>query len=149
MTRGPYVGRGILGILVIIALGVVIAESDATGGSTPTADAARFEIAGVLGQNEHRHTSDAFRGGEVAAVMGGVEVDLREAVMAGDEAVVEVDVVMGEIRLRIPDDWTVVSEVGQALGAVEILAARSDAQAGAHRLILRGGVLMGALKVEN
>ena len=148
MTRGPYLGRGILGILAIIALGVVLAESDANGGSTRAADAARLEITGVLGHNEHRHTSDAFRGGQVAVVMGDLEVDLREAVMAVEEAVLEVDVLMGEIELWIPDGWTVVSEVGQVLGAVEIRVADPDAGADAPRLILRGGVLMGALVVR-
>ena len=148
MTRGPYVGRGILGILVIIALGIVIAESVANGGSLPAVGSARLKVASVLGYNGHRYTTDTFRGGEVAVVMGGVEVDLREAVMAGDEAVLEVDVVMGKADLRIPDGWTVVSEVDEVLGAANIRRQDPDPGADTPTLILRGGVVMGELVVR-
>ena len=134
---------------MIIALGIVLARSDANGDSSPAAEAARLEITSVLGHNEHRYKTNAFRGGEMAAVMGGVEVDLREAVMAGDEAVLEVDVIMGEIDLRIPDGWTVISEVDVALGEANMRMAEPDPGPGAPRLILRGNVLAGALVVRH
>ena len=35
MTRGPYLGRGIFGILAIVAFGVAVAESDITRFPTP------------------------------------------------------------------------------------------------------------------
>lgn len=148
MRRGPYVGRGILGILAIVALGVVIAESGANGDSTPDAEASRLKVTSVVGNNAHRYTATTFRGGEVATVVGNVEVDMREAAMAGDEAVLEVDVLIGHIDLRIPEGWTVVSEVDAALGGIDIRVAEPDRGPDAPRLILRGGVLIGALTVR-
>ncbi len=147
MTRGPYVGRGMLGIVAIMVLGVVIAESDATRDSTGAEDASWLDSAAFLGSVEHRNLSAAFRGGEAAAVMGRLEVDLRAATMAGEEIVIEVDVVMGRVEILVPDDWRVVSEVDAALGAAEIHTSRWEAAAGAPLLVVRGGVLMGALYV--
>ena len=147
MTRGPYVGRGMLGIVAIMVLGVVIAESDATRDATGAQDASWLDSAAFLGSVEHRNLSAAFRGGEAAAVMGRLEVDLRAATMAGEEIVIEVDVVMGRVEIRVPDDWRVVSEVDAALGAVEIHTSRRDAAAGTPLLVVRGGVLMGKLYV--
>ncbi|MCY4638405.1 MAG: LiaF-related protein [Acidobacteria bacterium] len=147
MTRGPYVGRGMLGIVAIMVLGVVIAESDATRDATGAQDASWLDSAAFLGSVEHRNLSAAFRGGEAAAVMGRLEVDLRAATMAGEEIVIEVDVVMGRVEIRVPDDWRVVSEVDAALGAAEIHTARRDAAAGTPLLVVRGGVLMGKLYV--
>ena len=149
MTRGPYVGRGMLGIVLIMGIGVALAESDAARDPTDAGDAARLDSAAILGSVEHRNVSGVFRGGQAAAVMGRLEVDLRNATMAGDEIVIEVDVVMGRVELRVPNDWRVVSEVDAALGAAEIRTTHTDAGAGAPRLVLRGGVLMGALEVGN
>ena len=148
MRRGPYVGRGILGIIAIIALGVVLAESGANGDSTGAVEGARLKVTSVLGNNDQRYDARAFRGGEVAVVVGDVEVDLRESVMVGDEAVLEVDVLIGQITLRIPEGWTVVSDVDAALGVVDMRVAEPDLGPGAPRLILRGGVLIGGLTVR-
>ena len=149
MTRGPYVGRGMLGIVLIMGIGVALAESDAAWDPTDAGDAARLGSTAILGSVEHRNVSGAFRGGQAAAVMGRLEVDLRNATMAGDEIVIEVDVLMGRVELRVPNDWRVVSEVDAALGAAEIRTADPNGGAGAPRLVLRGGVLMGALEVGN
>ena len=63
MTRGPYVGRGMLGIVAIMVLGVVIAESDATRDSTGAEGASWLDSAAFLGSVELRNLSAAFRGG--------------------------------------------------------------------------------------
>ncbi|MDE2906776.1 MAG: LiaF-related protein [Acidobacteriota bacterium] len=147
MTRGPYVGRGMLGIVAIMVLGVVIAESDATRDSTGGEDASRLDSGAFLGSVEHRNLSAAFLGGEAAAVMGRLEVDLRGAAMAAEEVVIEVDVVMGRVEILVPDDWRVVSEVEAVLGAAEVRTSRREAAAGAPLLVVRGGVLMGRLYV--
>ena len=67
MTRGPYVGRGLLGIVAIVAFGVVLAETDVTRGSggveSATMQASRLEANAFLGSYEQRVVTDAFRGG--------------------------------------------------------------------------------------
>ena len=81
--------------------------------------------------------------------MGRVNVDLRAAEMAGDEAILELAVLMGHVELRIPEQWTVVTDLGAALTDVDVRTSPLAADDGAPRLLLRGGVLMGSIAVRN
>ena len=154
MTRGPYVGRGLFGIVAIVALGVALAETDVTrgagGAESATMHAGRLEAVAFMSRYEHRVVTDAFRGGEVTAFMGHVEVDLRDAEMDGDTAVLEVRTVMGRVEIRVPEHWTVAPNLGPGLaGSSSIRASRPESDPGAPVLILRGPMVFGRVEVGN
>ena len=154
MTRGPYVGRGLLGIAAIVVLGIVLADTDGTRGSSDGDSAVsladRLDAFAIMGRHEQRVVTGAFRGGDAVAVMGRLEVDLREAEMDGDSADIEIRVVMGRVSLRVPDHWAVSSNLGPGLGGASVMrAARPAAEAGAPVLTLRGPMVMGAVVVDN
>jgi predicted membrane protein len=48
--------------------------------------------------------------------MGGIDIDLRDATMERREAVLDVSSVMGGVKIRVPQDWTVVSRVNTIMG---------------------------------
>jgi predicted membrane protein len=100
-------------------------------------------LSGVTRGNNSRN----FRGGELTAVMGGCDIDLRQAAIDG-EAVIDVFAMWGGIELRVPEDWTVVGRVVPILGGFEDKT-RAPHSAGAHRLILRGFAIMGGIEVKN
>ena len=154
MTRGPYVGRGLLAIAAIVVLGVALAEMGATRGpgdeESYVSRAGRLDAFAFMGRHEQRVVTGAFRGGDAVAVMGRLVVDLREAEMEADSAVIDVRVAMGRVDLRVPDHWAVSSNLGPGLGgSSRIRAARPEAMAGAPVLNLRGPMLMGAVVVGN
>jgi predicted membrane protein len=94
---------------------------------------------------ERRITSSAFKRGEFTVVMGGIEVDLRQAATAG-EAVIDVFVMWGGLEIRVPPDWSVSNQVVAIMGgAVDKSTGTRDAK---NRLILRGFVLMGGIEVK-
>jgi len=62
-------------------------------------------------------TSD-FRGAELSAFFGTCEIDLRQALLAG-QATVDVASVFGSIQVRVPLDWTV-SVDGGFVGGIEV-----------------------------
>lgn len=51
--------------------------------------------------------SPNFRRGELTAIMGGCEVDLRPASIADGEAVIQAFAFWGGVEIRVPPDWTV------------------------------------------
>src|SRR5215217_5506495 len=102
----------------------------------------------VLGGVSRGNNSPAFRGGELTAVMGGCELDLRHAAIEG-EAVIDVFALWGGIEIRVPDDWTVVSRVTPILGGVDDKTRPPQAAASRHRLVLRGFVVMAGVEVKN
>ena len=147
-------GRGLLGIAAIVVLGAALAEMGASrepgGEESAVSHAARLDAFAFMGRHEQRVVTGAFRGGDAVAVMGRLDVDLREAEMEGDSAVIDIRVAMGRVDLRVPEHWAVSSNLGPGLGgASRTRAARPEAMAGAPVLTLRGPMLMGAVVVGN
>lgn len=91
--------------------------------------------------------STAFRGGELAAFMGGCEIDLRQAAIHG-EAVIDVFAMWGGIEIRVPEGWRVIGRVTPILGAFDDTT-RPPQGATTHTLVVRGAVLMGGVEVKN
>jgi predicted membrane protein len=93
-------------------------------------------------------TNDAqdFRGGKVSAVVGGVEVDLRKASIR-DTATLSVFALMGGIVLKVPEDWSVVSNCTPLLGGVDSKAVPPATPV--KRLVINGLVIMGGVEIKN
>ena len=101
----------------------------------------------ILGSVVRGNNSPRFRGGSLTVVMGGCEIDLRNASIER-EAVIEVFAMWGGIEIRVPEDWTVVSQVNPVLGGVADTT-RPPQTAGRRRLVLRGFVIMAGIEVKN
>ena len=114
-----------------------------TRGTTTQGD---FNETAVLGGVERQNNLQHFHGGEATAFMGGVKLDLRDAVIDGSEATIDVTSVMGGVELHIPHNWQVVNHVTPIMGGVEDHTHTNDAN---KRLILEGTVLMGGLEIGN
>ena len=98
-----------------------------------------------------RSVSRDYRGGDANAIMGGVELDLREAQIApGTEAVLDVFAFWGGIEIKVPTTWHVVSQVMPIMGAFEDTTASTAISAsGGATLIVRGLAVMGGIEVKN
>ena len=101
----------------------------------------------ILGGVSRGNNSRAFRGADLLAIMGGCQLDLRQAAIHG-EAVIEVFALWGGIEIRVPEDWTVASHIVPLMGGVEDKT-RPPQGATAHRLILRGFAIMGGVEIKN
>jgi predicted membrane protein len=101
----------------------------------------------VLSGVNRGNNSRAFKGGELTAVMGGCEIDLRQAAIEG-EAVLEVFAMWGGIEIRVPENWTVVGRVTPILGGFDDKT-RPAQDVSTQRLVIRGFVIMGGVEVKN
>jgi hypothetical protein len=88
-----------------------------------------------------------FRGGSLTAFMGGCEINLREASLAGSEAVLDATAFWGGIELKVPDDWYVESRGVAFLGGF-VDKTRGSAESG-KRLIVTGLAVMGGVEIRN
>jgi predicted membrane protein len=113
-----------------------------------TADSnALISATAILGGVARGNNSTAFRGGELTAMLGGCEIDLRHASIDG-EAVIDVFALWGGIEMRVPEDWTVVSKITPILGGVDDKT-RPPQSASRHCLVLRGFVVMAGVEIKN
>ncbi|MBW2276339.1 MAG: hypothetical protein JRF63_02540 [Deltaproteobacteria bacterium] len=128
-------------------------RSPSTGGESETVSSSSSFVDGdvVLGSREERIDSEEFEGGEIRCVMGGFNLDLRDARIKGAEAHLQVRAVMGGIELYVPDDWSIVIKGSPMLGAFEDKTRQRRAAEGAEapRLIIEGSVVMGGVEIRN
>lgn len=101
----------------------------------------------ILGAVSRTNHSKAFRSADLTAIMGGCELDLRQAAING-EAVIDVFALWGGIEIRVPENWTVDSQIVPIMGGVEEKA-RALAGASGHRLVLRGFAIMGGIEIKH
>ncbi len=102
----------------------------------------------VLGGVQQSNNSQDFCGGEVSSIMGGCEIDLRQAAIAGEEAVITTFAMWGGIKIKVPVTWNVVVQGIPFLGGYDDKSAKPSDPA-VKRLVVRGTVIMGGVEVTN
>jgi predicted membrane protein len=107
-----------------------------------------IEVNNILGGTERIVTSQDFRGGSISTIMGGCEIDFREASISGGEAALDVSVVFGGVEIRVPEDWKVVTRANAILGGVEDKS-RKPVSGGSKTLTITGNVIFGGLEIRN
>ena len=107
----------------------------------------------LFGGVERRVTVSNFRGGNVTAIFGGVELDFRGADIEGEEAVIYVEAVFGGIEIVVPERWNVAFEVQSVFAGYSDEtrqplpdAVRSSPQ---KTLMLHGRATFGGITVKN
>lgn len=101
-------------------------------------------MAGVRRQN----ASAEFSGGDASAIMGGVELDLRNAqIRDGQPVIIDAFAFWGGVEIQVPPHWRVEGDVLPIMGAFEDNTAPTG-EAG-PRVIVRGAAIMGAIEVKN
>jgi len=101
---------------------------------------------------EKRLNTKEFRGGQMQAVFAGIEVDLRDADIAENEAVIYVNAIFGGIELRVPDTWFVAARGQGVFGGFSDstrYSGPSDSDKPKKTLIVHGTALFGGVEIRN
>jgi len=114
-----------------------------------TADADRLVQRYFGAGAQLRVDSQAWRGGELIVTAGGVELDLRQAELHPEGAVLVVRVLMGGIDIRVPDTWQVQCHVTPLLGGAEDSTRSTQGVSSAPRLLVKGNVTLGGVSIQN
>lgn len=140
--------------MLIVLMGVVIIlravggprTAGQPGSPSPASAEATFSEFAMWSGKQRRVASTAFRHADLTAIMGGIELDLRQAATANGEAVVDLFVMWGGVEIWVPPDWAVSNQVGLLMGGAEDKS--TGTQDARHRLIVRGFVLMGGVDIK-
>lgn len=149
--------------LLLVAFGLWLAfdawtpgrgQPGTVGGSVaatrdPAEAGGESRAAAVLSSLKIANDSATFRRGDLVAVMGGCELDLRAARIApGETAEIEVLAFWGGIEIRVPRDWSVDLRVLPVMGGAEDKT-RPPVPPSSQRLLVRGFTIMGGVEVVN
>jgi hypothetical protein len=140
-------------VMIALGLGVIFKGQlrqdqtpDADGRMRKTTQDPAVDLTVIMGGTQLKVDTQDFRGGEITAIMGGVELDLRSASIVS-EATLHVFVAMGGIDIKIPTDWSVV------VNGVPLMAGIEDKSVPpanpSKRLIITGYLIMGGMEIKN
>jgi predicted membrane protein len=92
-----------------------------------------------------------FKGGEIIAIFGGVNIDLRHAAISGERAVIDVNALFGGVDIRVPDNWLVVMKGMGVFGAFEdkTIPPKPDPAVKTPQIVITGAAVFGGVKVDN
>jgi predicted membrane protein len=105
------------------------------------------EITAIFAGNKTHNQSKDYKGGEITAVFGGAEIDLREATIK-DAAVLNVSAIFGGVTVQVPKNWTVTSKVTPIAGGVENKTEPPTTKGG-PTLLIAGDVVFGGVEIKN
>ena len=94
--------------------------------------------------------SKNFQGGKIACVFGGAEIDLTQADITGT-VTIKMEVVFGGVKLIVPSNWGVQSDIDGAFHNVDDKRKYNSAiTADPNKmLILRGSAVFGGVEVKS
>ena len=121
-----------------------IIDVDAFASTADDDDATLHAVVGT----QDRVISGDFQSGSINVVMGSGSLDLRNARVINKPATLEVSVMMGEVKVRVPADWNV-----RIVNSIQVGEAK-DIRAGQNDdddpdLIIRGSLKMGGLQITD
>jgi predicted membrane protein len=105
----------------------------------------------IFSETKRGSEAQDFQGGEATAVFGAARFDLRNASMTLDEARIDVNVVFGEVEVRVPETWNVICRAGVVFAGVndKTIHPKLDPNVKTPRLVITGGVVFGGITLRN
>jgi len=147
-----HVSIGSLWPLLLVAIGLSFVFRSSRGRrrdpESIDSDVDNVRGSAILGGIEQRNSSRRFGGGSVSAILGGHDLDLREAdIPEHGEAVLDVFAFMGGVEIKVPASWTVVVDASAFLGGFENRT--SPTQHGLKTLRITGSAVMGGVEIKS
>jgi hypothetical protein len=134
---------------ILSTTGALWSTTGGPAGGAPQGGSMLKEFA-LMGGGELVVRSQDFRGGEVTAIMGGFEIDLRSAGIAGESATIEVFTLFGGVEFKVPQEWNVVVRGTPILGMfANSTKALRDGSLPTKTLLIQGTAIMGGVEVKN
>ena len=127
--------------------------AESAGDSIPSATdggpTTNFRVSHIFGGGKEQVTTQDFQGGEVSAVFGGVELDLRGAGLSGGKAVIDANVFCGGVELWVPKTWQVNLQASTLFAGVENKHTQPKPEDAEGELTITGTGVCGGLEIKD
>lgn len=107
-----------------------------------------IKVDSVFSGVQRKILSKNFKGGKIAAVFGGADIDLTQADIQG-EVVLKLDVVFGGVKLIVPPHWTVYNTIEGVFHGVDDKRKFNAEAVSEKKLFLKGSVVFGGVEVRS
>jgi predicted membrane protein len=106
----------------------------------------------IFGGGEKKIKSENFKGGQLTAIFGGSEIDLRASEMSTGVNAIDILCIFGGASLKVPEGWHVKSEITALFGGYSDERSKNSREIPSNPeklLYLKGMVLFGGVEVKN
>jgi len=143
-----------LGPMLVVAVGILIVVKALKQNRGVPPELARSEDflqgTAIFGGFKRRISTQTFKGGELTAIFGGYEVDLRQAVLENGQARIDVFVLFGGGEIRVPEGWEISNRATAIAGALNDSTHHGPASPDSRpRLVVTGLILFGGTEVKS
>ena len=107
-----------------------------------------FDLTTVFGGTKKKVFSKRFKGGETTTIFGGTDIDLTQADIEGT-VVVDVVQLFGGVKLVVPANWELKSDVTAILGGFDDKRTTPQGPPSGKKLIVTGFVMFGGIEVKS
>jgi len=134
--------------LALVAVGIFIAWQAVMREKAPSDGESVLSATAIMGGVEKTCDTQDFRGGDVTAILGGCNIDLRQATIKVDRAVINAFAFWGGIEIRVPEGWAVKLEGFPFMGGMTD-SSRAPIIPSNQRLLIKSFVMMGGIEIRN
>ena len=101
----------------------------------------------VFSGSEQVFMEPVFRGGNISATCGGIELDLRHTTLPEGDTILNIDATMGGFKLKVPSNWKVVNQCSFVMGGISDERFATDIDT-TRQLIITGRCVLGGGAIE-
>ncbi len=148
-----------VGAIIVFALLIIVFFSIQPGPISPTssglnrstAEPVKINMLRLLDGGKFATRSSNVTGGNATAILGGVEIDIREAESQNNTIEIEVISIVGGVEIQVPRHFTVSSRILPILAGVSNSTTYLADKVGApeKHLIISGVAIMGGVEITN
>ena len=115
-----------------------------------TADSSDYlKIESVFSGVNRTVLSKNFKGGKIACVFGGAEIDLMQADFNGN-ITIKMDMVFGGAKIIVPQNWIVVNEIGGVFHGVDDKRRNNTIASDPNKVLtLKGSAVFGGVEIKS
>jgi hypothetical protein len=133
--------------IILVIIGTFLVAGGLRGRRAPESDDFVRGFA-VLSGFERNTASTNFQGADLTAILGGCELDLRQAKIGSRAPEIEVFAFWGGVEIRVPQEWRLDVQVWPILGGLEDETEQSPAPEGPV-VTIKGAAVMGGVGIKN
>jgi predicted membrane protein len=143
-------GATLLRVVFLFVTAGVVGQLAAKRMTTGDDSSEVFRLAAIMGGKDFTSDASNLQSGSAIAVMGGLEIDLREAHLDPGAARLDITAVMGGVEVLLPRGWAVDVEPHGMLGGVDVRVNESaDVPDGAPILHVTTHTWLGGVQIRD
>jgi len=144
-------------VLILIGLSMISSRWKKKATATPVdpnfigsvnVEGTRIDRNAIFNGVEARVTSTDFTGGDVSAIFGGVDLDLRDAQIDGGVATLTVSAIFGGVDIVINPKWKIVVKGTPIFGGIDDKSFRYQPEPNAPTLVIDATVVFGGIEIR-